>query len=113
MRSPLVATKSLRYFVHRRPVPGLRREADLVFPRARVAVFIDGCFWHGCSDHGVAPRVNSEYWASKLARNMARDEETNAALLVAGWSVVRVWEHENPTVAAAKVLEAVECSARG
>lgn len=103
----------LRYFVHRRPVRGLRREADLIFPRAQVAVFVDGCFWHGCPDHGVAPRVNSSYWSSKLARNVARDEETNVALRAAGWNVVRVWEHENPTSAAARVRAAVGGQARG
>jgi DNA mismatch endonuclease (patch repair protein) len=103
----------LRYYVHRRPVPGLRREADLVFPRARVAVFVDGCFWHGCPDHGVAPRVNSEYWSSKLARNVVRDQETTAALSVAGWNVVRVWEHEAPASAAARVQAAVRGQAQG
>jgi DNA mismatch endonuclease (patch repair protein) len=93
----------LRYFVHRRPMPGLRREADLVFPRARVAVFVDGCFWHSCPDHGVSPHVNAAYWSSKLARNVARDMETSAVLCAAGWRVVRVWEHEDPRSAADRI----------
>jgi DNA mismatch endonuclease (patch repair protein) len=79
----------------------------MVFPKARVAVFVDGCFWHGCPDHGVEPRVNSEYWSSKIARNVARDEETTAALRAAGWSVVRVWEHEDPPSAAVQVQAVV------
>ena len=78
-----------------------------MFPRAHVAVFVDGCFWHGCPDHGVSPRVNSDYWRPKLERNRARDQETDAALKTAGWVVVRAWEHEDPAVVAERVQAAV------
>jgi DNA mismatch endonuclease (patch repair protein) len=85
----------LRYRVHTAPVPGLRRKADLVFRSARVAVFVDGCFWHGCPEHGRRQHlVNSWYWPGKIARNRQRDEDTDRALGAAGWLVVRVWEHE-------------------
>jgi DNA mismatch endonuclease (patch repair protein) len=84
----------LRYFVHRRPLPGLRRTADIVFPRAKVAVFVDGCFWHGCPKHGNVPRTNLWYWPEKISKNRARDADTDVRLLEAGWTPVRVWEHE-------------------
>lgn len=84
----------LRYRVHY-PVPGLpRRTIDIAFTRARVAVFIDGCFWHGCPEHGTAPRSNSAWWAAKLDANRHRDIDTTARLGECGWHVVRVWEHE-------------------
>lgn len=67
---------------------------DIVFTRAKVAVFIDGCFWHCCPDHGVQPKRNSEFWARKLARNVERDRQQDAALSEYGWLVVRIWEHE-------------------
>jgi DNA mismatch endonuclease (patch repair protein) len=98
----------LRYFVHRRPVPSFRRQADLVFSRARVAVFVDGCFWHGCPEHGVCPRVNADYWSEKLARNVARDIETTAVLESAGWQVIRVWEHEEAVIAASRIRACVK-----
>jgi DNA mismatch endonuclease (patch repair protein) len=80
----------LRYRV-RSNLPG---NPDLVFPRARVAVFVDGCFWHSCPEHGTRPKSNQDYWAPKLERNRARAAEVNAALADAGWTVVRLWEHE-------------------
>ena len=79
--------------------------ADIVFTRARVAVFVDGCFWHGCPTHGRQPRANPGYWEAKLARNTERDRQTDADLAAAGWTVVRVWEHE-PVEAAATIIEA-------
>jgi DNA mismatch endonuclease (patch repair protein) len=97
----------LRYRVHTRPLPGLRRTADVVFPRARVAVFVDGCFWHSCPDHGTAPLTNAQWWAAKLSRNVARDADTDRRLTEAGWLAVRVWEHEDPVVAADRVAQAV------
>jgi len=81
---------------------------DIVFTRARVAVFIDGCFWHSCPDHGTTPRANTGYWGPKLERNLARDARVNAALCSAGWAVVRIWEHVNPTKAAARVAATVQ-----
>jgi DNA mismatch endonuclease (patch repair protein) len=93
----------LRYRLHRRPVPTLRRTADIVFSRTRVAVFVDGCFWHCCPEHGTKPKTNAAWWAEKLARNVERDRETDALLSDAGWRVLRIWEHEEPDAAAARI----------
>ncbi|MEU7108985.1 very short patch repair endonuclease [Streptomyces sp. NPDC046215] len=90
----LVHAQGLRYRVAARPLPDLRRTADLVFRPAKVAVFIDGCYWHGCPEHYVAPRTNPGYWSGKVAGNMARDRDTDARLIAAGWVVLRFWEHE-------------------
>ncbi|HUB69031.1 MAG TPA: very short patch repair endonuclease [Acidimicrobiales bacterium] len=85
----------LRYRLHRAPLPGLRRKADIVFGPARLAVFVDGCFWHGCPDHGARRHeVNNWYWPAKISRNCERDRETDRALTDAGWRVIRVWEHD-------------------
>ena len=97
----------LRYRVARRPLPGQRFTADLVFPAARVAVFVDGCFWHGCPEHFVPPRTNASYWGPKIARNQARDAAAIAALRVAGWIGLRVWEHEPPDLAARRIADTV------
>jgi DNA mismatch endonuclease, patch repair protein len=99
--------RGLRYRVDRRPLKGVPSRADLVFGPARVAVYVDGCFWHSCPEHGTMPRSNNEFWEEKLARNRERDAETNAALREAGWSVIRVWEHEDPLAAADRVEAAV------
>lgn len=102
----------LRYRVHV-PVPGLpRRTIDVCFPRARVAVFVDGCYWHGCGDHKGTATHNGAWWAAKIAGNRQRDEETTAALEEAGWTVLRVWEHDSVDQAAARVAEVVACAAR-
>ncbi|WP_406326617.1 very short patch repair endonuclease [Streptomyces sp. NBC_01617] len=103
----LVHGAGLRYRVSTRPLPDLRRTADLVFVKARVAVFVDGCFWHGCPEHLRPARKNSEFWSEKIAANRARDEETGRVLTEAGWMVVRVWEHEDPADAARRVIAAV------
>ncbi|MFC6421943.1 very short patch repair endonuclease [Ornithinimicrobium tianjinense] len=88
------------------PVPGNRRRTiDIAFTRAKVAVFVDGCFWHGCPEHGTQPRANSGWWAAKLAANRARDEDTDRLLREAGWRVIRVWEHEDVATALARVQE--------
>lgn len=97
----------LRYRVGTRPITSLRRTADLVFPRARVAVFVDGCYWHGCPAHYRPARLNADFWSSKIAGNRQRDAETDARLLEAGWTVVRVWEHEDPAAGAERVRAAV------
>lgn len=89
LRRALWAT-GLRYRL-RSKLPG---KPDIVFPRARIAVFVDGCFWHGCPLHGHVPKSNLTYWVPKLARNQARDRAADAALLVLGWLPMRVWEHE-------------------
>jgi DNA mismatch endonuclease (patch repair protein) len=97
----------LRYYVDRRPLTSLRRTADLVFPGARVAVFVDGCYWHRCPEHRTIARTNSEYWSHKLARNVERDRETDQLLANAGWLPLRIWEHEAPEEAALTVAAAV------
>ncbi|UGT40312.1 very short patch repair endonuclease [Nocardia yamanashiensis] len=96
-----------RFFVDRAPIPGMRRRADIVFPRRKVAVYVDGCFWHSCPDHATFPKNNAEWWAAKLAGNVARDRDTDARLIAAGWTVVRIWEHERPDTAADLVTDAL------
>jgi len=103
----------LRYRVGVPPIPGTRRTADLVFPGAKVAVFVDGCFWHGCSDHHRPARTNAGYWTAKIEGNIARDADTDNLLKLAGWRVVRVWEHETPATAATKILSVVREDIRG
>jgi len=95
--------RGLRYRVHYTPVVGLRCRADVVFPKARIAVFVDGCFWHRCPEHGTSPTTNAPYWQAKLDRNTARDRRNDIALVEAGWTVVRVWEHERAQDAADRV----------
>lgn len=72
----------------------LQGKPDIVFTRARFVVFVDGCFWHGCPQHGTMPKSNSEYWEAKLKRNKARDAEVSASLEAGGWKVLRYWDHE-------------------
>jgi DNA mismatch endonuclease (patch repair protein) len=102
----------LRYRVCTRPLPDLRRTADLVFTRVRVAVFIDGCFWHGCPTHRASAASHTAYWVAKLAHNRQRDRDTDQRLENAGWTVVRVWEHEEVQAAALRIAEAVRNSRR-
>jgi DNA mismatch endonuclease (patch repair protein) len=85
----------LRFWKNRRPIRGLRCEADVVFPRLRLAVFVDGCFWHGCSEHKSLPVAHGDWWRAKLSRTVTRDRENNDLLARAGWTVVRLWEHES------------------
>ena len=80
-----------------------RRRVDIAFTRARLAVFIDGCFWHFCPEHRSVPKSNTEFWLSKFARNMQRDRATDEQLGDAGWLVLRVWEHEPPEEAASRI----------
>ena len=96
----------LRYRVDARPLAGLNRRADLVFTRARVAVFVDGCYWHGCPYHGTVAKTNAAYWGPKIQHNRDRDRDTDQRLAAAGWLVVRIWEHEDP-YGAAEVIAAV------
>ncbi|MCM1970854.1 very short patch repair endonuclease [Streptomyces sp. G1] len=104
----LLHAAGLRYRVNV-PVPGMpRRTIDVVFPKARIAVFMDGCFWHGCPEHATQPRSNAEWWRQKLDRNMARDVETTKWLVEAGWEVLRFWEHEAPAEVAVRIAAAVE-----
>lgn len=118
----LVHAAGLRYRVAAKPLPGMRRTADLVFRPARVAVFVDGCFWHGCPEHFVPPKTNPEYWREKIGRNVQRDRDTDARLAEAGWLVLRFWEHEHAeacshvvceTVAARRAAQAKRTTANG
>jgi DNA mismatch endonuclease (patch repair protein) len=87
------------------PLPGIpRRRADIVFTARRIAVFVDGCFWHGCPEHATWPANNAAWWASKLKANIERDRDTTARLVANGWTVVRIWEHERLDEALATVL---------
>lgn len=81
---------------------------DVVFTRARLAVFVDGCFWHCCPEHGNEPRANSAYWSQKLSRNVARDKDVDLALSLASWGVLRAWEHEPPGEVAERVARSYQ-----
>jgi DNA mismatch endonuclease, patch repair protein len=85
---------------------------DIAFTRRRLAVFVDGCFWHCCPEHGVVPRANVAYWGPKLARNRERDAETDARMARAGWQPLRLWEHESLDAAVARVIEALDAQTR-
>lgn len=108
---------ALRAVLHRRGlrfrkdlplrVPGRLVRPDVIFTRARLAVFVDGCFWHCCPIHGNQPRANSDYWRPKLARNVDRDRAVDSALTAAGWHVLRAWEHEAPELVADRVEDAL------
>ncbi len=99
--------RGLRYRVGVRPVIGLRRTADIVFPRQRVAVFIDGCFWHGCPNHATWPKANARWWRNKIETNIQRDRDTDILLRRSGWRVLRFWEHEDSLRAARAIERAV------
>lgn len=97
----------LRYRVHQRPLRDRRCVADVVFTQAKVAVFVDGCFWHGCPLHGTWPKRNADFWREKIEANVRRDRETDASLVDAGWASVRVWEHEDAQEAADRIVAIV------
>ncbi|MGW2229116.1 very short patch repair endonuclease [Streptomyces formicae] len=103
----LLHAQGLRYRVAAKPLPDLRRTADIVFRPTKVAVFVDGCYWHGCPEHYVPPRTNSGYWSDKVAGNMKRDRDTDERLSAAGWRVLRFWEHESPEECARNVFDVV------
>ena len=98
-----------RFRVAARPERELRRTADILFPRARVAVYLDGCFWHGCPLHSRVAKVNTAYWSAKIAGNRLRDAETDSLLTLRGWNVLRFWEHENVS----EVVALIEFTVRG
>ncbi|MFF4830721.1 very short patch repair endonuclease [Streptomyces sp. NPDC001315] len=109
----LLHAAGMRYRVEY-PVPGMpRRRIDVAFPRAKVAVLIDGCFWHGCPQHATQPKANADWWRHKLDRNMARDRETTEHLLAAGWTVLRFWEHMPAEEVAATVHAVVDQEKQG
>jgi DNA mismatch endonuclease (patch repair protein) len=95
--------RGLRFRVHRRLLPGTTRSVDIAFIAQRVAILIDGCFWHGCPKHGTWPKNNAAWWRAKIEANRARDCDTDARLRAQGWCVVRIWEHESVAVAAGRV----------
>ncbi len=96
--------QGLRYRVAARPLTDRPWTADLVFRGARLAVFVDGCYWHGCPQHYASPRTNATYWEGKIARNRARDAQVDADLKGAGWTSLRIWEHESAGAAADRVV---------
>ena len=105
--------RGMRYRVHQPVIEGLRFRPDLVFRRARVAVEVMGCLWHRCSACAIsAPRTNADYWQAKLERNVQRDQRNERALLEAGWTLVVVWEHEDPIAAADRVQQVVRARSR-
>lgn len=106
----LLHRRGLRFRVDVSPIPGVRRRADVVFPRARVAVFVDGCFWHGCPLHATWPKANADFWREKIETNRRRDEDTNRKFAEAGWTVVRVWEHEDVEAASLRIEGVVRCA---
>ncbi|MBL8264056.1 MAG: very short patch repair endonuclease [Xanthomonadaceae bacterium] len=97
----------LRYRVGYEVLKKPRRVADMAFPGRRIAVFVDGCFWHGCPEHATWPKRNAEFWQQKIEANRQRDADTNARLQAAGWTALRFWSHESPAQAAATVARAV------
>ncbi len=98
----------LRFRVNARPLKSVRRTVDIVFPKVKVAVFVDGCFWHGCDEHyRPATGANSDFWHAKIAGNKSRDADTDRKLREEGWTVIRVWEHEAPEDAALRVSDTV------
>lgn len=106
--------RGLRYRVDVAPLADQpRRRADVVFRSARVAVYVDGCFWHCCPDHGTRPTTNATWWTQKINRNRERDRDTDRRLIAAGWLPVRVWEHDDPESAAAALAELVRGQGSG
>lgn len=100
----LLHARGLRYRVDAAlPIKGIRRRADLLFTKAQVAIFVDGCYWHACPIHGTKPKSNAAWWADKLEANVLRDRDTDRRLTELGWTVVRVWEHEDPMEAATRI----------
>lgn len=99
--------RGLRYRVSTRPIRSLRRTADVVFTKAHVAAFVDGCFWHGCPEHGTLPTANSDWWEAKILANAGRDRATDLALEAGGWTVVRCWEDEESSVVADRIEAAL------
>ncbi len=100
--------RGCRYRIDYRPLAGLRSRADIVFVGPRLAVYVDGCFWHACPEHGVLPRSNTEWWRAKLTANVERDTRVTAALVSAGWEVLRIWEHDDVLDAADHVGGALD-----
>lgn len=103
----LLHRRGLRFRIDMTPLRSFRRRADIVFPRSKVAVFVDGCFWHGCPTHFRLPKANAAWWKEKIRRNWLRDRDTDQHLAEAGWQVIRMWAHEDVEECARRVEEAV------
>lgn len=97
----------LRYRIDYEVLRKPRRVADIAFPGRKIAIFVDGCFWHGCPEHGTWPKRNAEFWRQKIKANQRRDEDTNERLTSLGWTVLRFWAHESPVKAANAIARAV------
>ena len=110
LRSELHA-RGLRFRLHRALLAGSRRTVDVVLPASRTAVFLDGCFWHGCPEHHTWPKNNADWWRLKINANIARDRDMDTKLMAAGWFVVRVWEHETIAAATDRIQAAVRLRA--
>jgi DNA mismatch endonuclease (patch repair protein) len=108
----LLHARGLRFRVDRPVLSDRRRRPDIVFGPAKVVVFVDGCFWHGCPEHATWPTANADFWREKIETNRLRDRDTDARLEAEGWAVVRVWEHERPVSAADRIEQLVR-SRRG
>jgi len=97
----------LRFRIDSYPIAALRRRADIVFKSAKVAIFVDGCFWHGCPIHGSWPKENANWWREKIERNHSRDIDTGRRLQRAGWRVIRLWEHDDVAAWATRISSAI------
>ena len=105
----LLHARGLRYRVDfPLPLEGVRRRADIAFPRLRLAVFVDGCWWHGCTEHKGQAKSHGAWWHEKIGGNIARDRDTDRRLDAAGWATIRAWEHEEPVLVADRVARVVE-----
>ncbi|WP_255610914.1 very short patch repair endonuclease [Lysobacter sp. ESA13C] len=103
--------RGLRYRVSYQVLRRPRRIADIAFTRFKIAVFVDGCFWHGCPEHATWPSQNSDFWREKIEANRLRDRDTDMRLREAGWSVLRFWGHESP-MDVATVVARIVCAAK-
>jgi len=108
----LIHRAGLRYAIDVRPELDINRRADLVFRSAKVAIFVNGCFWHGCPKHYVLPKTNKQSWSEKVKRNRQRDEETKKLLRQRGWKVLNLWEHEDFDRPAARIVQEVRLRRR-
>jgi len=103
----ILYSRGFRYRVDYAPIPGLKRRSDIAFVVLRIAVFVDGCYWHGCPEHGTQAKQNSAFWQDKIATNKKRDLDTNQRFEAAGWEVLRIWEHEDPESAVERIVHLV------
>jgi DNA mismatch endonuclease, patch repair protein len=103
----LLHRNGYRFRVDVSPVSATRSRADIVFPRLKFAIYIDGCFWHGCAQHGTWPKANGDWWRHKIETNRNRDVANTTILMRSGWTVIRVWEHEDPDIVVETIIAAL------